>query len=56
MHTIQPDQYEQTESKILSGEIPEGKVPDLLDANPTFARWYARRVEARQSNDSSNKS
>lgn len=47
MREIQPEQYEETEARILSGKLTPGEIGDLLDRNPSFAKWYARRVEMR---------
>lgn len=49
MREIQPEQYEETEAKIESGNLTQGEIGDLLDRNPSFAKWYARRVEMRAS-------
>jgi hypothetical protein len=44
---ISKDSFEAYEICILSGQVPQERVPDLLEENPDFAAWYKIRMAAR---------
>jgi hypothetical protein len=40
-------EFEAYETMILSDQIPQERVPSLLDQNPEFAEWYRDRARQR---------
>jgi hypothetical protein len=48
MAEIAAEAFETWEALILSGQIPQEDVPNLLSDNPAFAAWYGGRLETRR--------
>jgi|SRR5208282_6920447 len=43
----QKQEFEQVEATILSGQMPDTRVPGYLAEHPEFTEWYRRRVVER---------
>lgn len=42
---IPEDKFELYEACIISGQVPDEDVPELLAANPKFEAWYRKRIQ-----------
>lgn len=40
--------FESYEQVILTGQMPDDRVPSFLDENPEFAVWYKERMAQRR--------
>jgi hypothetical protein len=48
---MKPSDFELYEAIILSGQMPQERVPVFLQENPEFEKWYRERRHIRTSNE-----